>query len=111
MSDLQKILAVLDKIQNDINLLNIGMEVMNAEVGGIKEELRTMKDGTSHSLDSLSNQFHGVVRDFETFGLKFMGLFDKWSKEADSRVANVVLDVHGPRIKAMENKFHEIKAE
>lgn len=43
MSDLEKILRVLGKIQDDINLLNIGMDVMKAEQGGIKEELRLIK--------------------------------------------------------------------
>jgi hypothetical protein len=69
-----------------------------------------MRDGTSHSFDSLSNQFHGVVRDFDAFGLKIMNLFDKWSKQADSRVADFVLEMQGSRMKAMENQIHEIKS-
>jgi archaellum component FlaC len=108
MSDLQKILSILGTIQDDISDLKTGQEGIKMEQEGIKEELRTMKAAAVHHNDSLSEQFNGVVRDFGSFGDKILQLFDKWSEQADSRVVDKVLAIHGPRIRAMEDRFHDI---
>lgn len=75
----------------------------------MREELRTMKEGTSHHLDSLSRQFVGVVQDFEVFATKMHQSFERWSEQAVSRVTDNVLAIHGPRITALENQIYEIK--
>jgi archaellum component FlaC len=108
MSDLQKILSVLGTIQNDISDLKIGQELIKVEQEGIKEELRTMKAAAVHNVDSLSKQFNGVVRDFGSFGDKMLQSFEKWSEQADSRVVENVMAIQGPRIRAMEDRLHEI---
>ena len=107
-SDLQKILSVLGTIQNDISVLKIGQELIKVEQGCIKEELWTMKAAAAHHVDSLSKQFNGVIQDFGSFGDKMLQLFEKWSEQADSRVIDKVMDIQGPRIRAMEDRFHEI---
>jgi hypothetical protein len=131
MSDLQQILTVLGIIQNDIKALKtgqdelrvgqgelragleelkLGQEAIKLDQEAMKIELRTMQEGTSHSLDGLSTQFIGVVQDFDKLGNKLHTSFEKWSDQAHSVVVDKVLAVQGPRIKAMENRFHGIKA-
>lgn len=96
MSDLEKILNLLVIIQKEVNDLKIA----------VKAEVQTMKTGTSRGIDSLSEQFVGVVGDFDNFSKKMLGLFDKWAKQADSQVVDKVLAIQGPRISAMENLIH-----
>ena len=116
MSDLQKILVVLSTMQNDIKDLKMGQEELKSgqeaiklDQEAIKVELRTMKDRTAHSLDSLSTQFLGVVQDFDTLVSKLYASFDRWSEQAHSLVTDKVLAIQGPHIKAVENRMHEIK--
>ena len=122
MSDLQKILSVLGTIQNDISNLKIGQELMKEELHdvklgqelikmeqeGMKEELRTMKAAAAHHVDVLSKQMVGVVQDFDKFGDKMLQLFNQWTEKADSRVTDKVMAIQGPRIRAIEDRLHEI---
>jgi hypothetical protein len=135
--DLQPILLLLRTIQIDINDLKKGQEGIKVEQEGIKEglrdlklgqdlikleqegmkeelrtvkeDLRTMKAAAAHHVDSLSKQMIGVVRDFDSFGEKMQQMFRQWSENADSRVTDKVMAIQGPRIRAMEDRFHEIK--
>ena len=129
MSDLQKILSVLGTIQNDISDLKIGQglmkeelhdlklgqelikmeqEGMKEELRTVKEELRTVKVAAAHHVDILSKQMVGVVQDFDKFGDKMLQLFNQWTEKADSRVIDKVMAIQGPRIRAIEDRLHEI---
>ena len=85
MSDLEKILNLLVIIQG---------------------EVKDLKIGTSNKIDLLSEQFVGVIGDFDSFSKKMLESFDKWAKQADSRVVDKVLAIQGPRITAIENLIH-----
>ena len=100
MSDSEKILNLLVIIQKEIKDLRIGQEA-------VKEEVQTMKIGTSNKIDLLSEQFLGVIGDFDSFSKKMLESFDKWAKQADSQVVDKVLAIQGPRITAMENLIHQ----
>ena len=102
-NDFKTILMVLNPIQSDIGDLIVGQKA-------VKEEIQMMKEGTSLQLYSLSNQFLGVVQDFENFARSMQKSFGKWSEQAESQVIDKVLDIHGPRLCAMENQIHRIKA-
>ena len=136
MSDLQKILSVLGTIQSDISDLKTGQELMKEELHDlkeeihdlklgqelikmeqegmkeelrtVKEELRTVKVAAAHHVDILSKQMVGVVQDFDKFGDKMLQLFNQWTEKADSRVTDKVMAIQGPRIRAIEDRLHEI---
>jgi DNA anti-recombination protein RmuC len=116
-SDSQKILELLNSIQTNVSDLMHGQGMIQAEqeeirreLQTVKGELKTMKEGTSYHLDSLSSQFGGVIQDFEAFAAKIFQSFNQWSEQAESRVIDSVLAIQGPRINAIANKIHEIKA-
>jgi hypothetical protein len=88
--------------------LKTGQNLIKLEQVGIKEELRTMKAAAAHNFDSLSKQFIGVLQDFGNLGVKMNESFEKWTKQADSRVVDKVMDIQGPRIRALEDRFQEI---
>jgi hypothetical protein len=122
MSDLQKILSILGTLKDDVSDLKTGQELIKLEQVGIKEELRdlkigqelikeelwTMKAAAAHNFDSLSKQFIGVLQDFGNLGVKMNESFEKWTKQADSRVVDKVMDIQGPRIRALEVRFQEV---
>lgn len=108
MSDIEKILTLLGDIRNDICDLKTGQEVIKLEQAGMKEELKTMKAGTNQKIDLLSEQFVGVVGDFEIFGTKMLESFKEWSQQADSKMIDNVTAIQGPRINAIENQVQGI---
>ena len=84
------------------------LRTVKEQVVGMKEELRTMKAAAAHHVDVLSKQMVGVVQDFDKFGDKMLQLFNQWTEKADSRVTDKVMAIQGPRIRAIEDRLHEV---
>jgi hypothetical protein len=89
MSDIERIMQSLARIKND------GQRT-HAALG--------------RSIDDLSRQMTGVVGDFTTFGDDVKRAIQKWADEASEKVADRVLEIHGPRIDAVATKIGGMRA-
>jgi hypothetical protein len=85
MSDTSEILRALTNIQNDI---------------------WTIREDQKRIHDSIATYTH----DFSNLGAQVHEGFQKWSGQASKDVAQCVLDVHGPRIDALNNYIHKFKS-
>ncbi|KAG2038329.1 hypothetical protein BDR03DRAFT_313501 [Suillus americanus] len=98
----QQLLTILGAIRRDVNDLRDDVTDLKTDVVSVRQDLASLKEGMAYNFDNLSTQFVGIVHDFSRLGDDMYRHFDQWSEKAVSSVAEKVLEVHTPRLRAIE---------
>jgi hypothetical protein len=98
----EQLLTILGAIQRDVNDLRDDVIDLNKNMSSVRQDLASLKEGMAYNFDNLSTQFVGIVHDFSRLGDDMYRRFDQWSEKAVSSVVEKVLEVHTPRLRAIE---------